>query len=122
MKYAWTITKDYNHERDRSLINAVGMFGPVDSEYWGNARQQSSRKLANDPNNLKFAMAKDGDVLYEGFYVYNGDDEADGLEPLKSFGCPIGGCDRIGYNTKSNDPSFPELYIWTYLPRNCRDE
>jgi hypothetical protein len=107
--YAWAITKDFRQyyrdaQRGAPLPNAAGATGPVTSTYWQSLRDGGlpspawHNHLCNDGGRRTFHMFRDTDgvpqLCYEGYVVLNGDQQADGTEPLKDFG-NAAGCNTI---------------------------
>lgn len=81
-------------------MNVIGVIGPRESAYWRmicGTPQVGHDYLCRDNSRRIFQLFKDEQLVYEGYYVFNGDEHATGGEPLTEFGKPYAGCDRIRY-------------------------
>lgn len=101
-KYAWTITRDCVPMQGKEPhMNVVGVIGPTETEYWRsicNTPVCGYETIIQDPSRRIFQLYDAQDVLrYEGYMVFNGDEQATGTEPLTEFGQPYAGCTKIRY-------------------------
>lgn len=95
--YAWAITKDHianPNAEEGTYENAKGLIGPRGVEL-------SYEEIASHPDREFFKIYDDdGELYYDGYFVENGDEEADGFEPLEDFGMPNAGATHIKYRNK----------------------
>lgn len=101
MDYAWTITRDCLTLADHTgSMNVVGTIGPKNSTYWRSVCGTPVRghdTIIHDPSRRIFQLWDDNHLRYEGYMVFNGDENATGKEPLIEFGGPYAGCTKIRF-------------------------
>lgn len=106
MDYAWTITRDclsltdHGNPEHTGRMNVVGTIGPKNSTYWRSVCGTPARghdTIIHDPSRRIFQLWDDNHLRYEGYMVFNGDENATGKEPLAEFGGPYAGCTKIRF-------------------------
>ena len=112
MDYAWTITRDCLSlppwRRSAAAMcgmNVVGTIGPPNSTYWrsvGDTPVRGHDTIMGDPSRRIFQLWDNNYLRYEGYMVFNGDENASGNEPLIEFGSPYAGCTKIRYRNIDN--------------------